>query len=104
MSLETDKRETGNKMPLRVGTIVKRYEVEDCEEHGYFPCESLNTDIRDEPDRLDVCVGIIQTQPTLHNPIVRVHWVQMCNYHENAEYSTDSYNNCDNLWEVGQLA
>lgn len=96
-------------MPLRVGTIVKRYDFHETDDYscsGYFPCERYNTQFPDVPVKLNVCVGMIlefnETGISDH-PDVIVQWLTTCAYHRKYNLPAQTIDNIDYLWEVGQL-
>ena len=104
--MSAKKRTKGVKMPIKVGTLVKRYE----DGIGHHVCQNLNfvseEDNSDNHVELDVCLGIIIDVAAVYelgNPEVIVNWVQMCKYHTRQEPLAQMGVHFMNLWEVGQL-
>lgn len=93
-------------MPIRVGTLVKRYE----DGIGHSVCKMLNfhaeEDNSDNHLDLDVCLGVvIEVSDVIlaSDTGTTVSWVQRCRYHREIGEPAQGYQNPDNLWEVGQL-
>jgi hypothetical protein len=93
-----------DKMPIMVGTLVKRYKYDE-DLVGHFPCIEYNADKyydEDEHRNLDVCLGmVIENIPG--EPDVIVTWVHLCSYHRDMGAIAQEGIDYPELWEVGQL-